>query len=106
MFAFKLSWNSHAEQMIEAWLKVFVTRVGEMHLMCSDGDPILLNAAITCIGPVDRNDLDVDARLVLHMDLRQTVRRIGEALVPRLGDIIDRASRRLNNIMQSLNNTP
>ena len=102
MFAFKLSWNSHAEQMIEAWLKVFVTRVREMHLMCSDGDPI--NAAITCIGPVDRNDADVDARLVLHMDLRQTVRRIGEALVPRLGDIIDRASRRLNNIMQSLNN--
>lgn len=94
MCAFRLSWEDHAQQIIDAWLSVIAAGVRDVN-----GAMDIQSDAIDFIGPRDP-DLHwfIPERTVEFPFMRETVRRISDVLLPRLGEIIDRALKRGNNI--------
>lgn len=93
MCAFRLSWEDHAQQIIDAWLSVIAAGVRDVN-----GAMDIQSDAIDFIGP---RDPDLHLFIPERTDfpfMRETVRRISDVLLPRLGEIIDRAVKRGNNI--------
>ena len=86
MCAFRLSWEDHAQQMIDAWFSVIAAGVrdenGAMDSYWTHG----------FIGPRDPElHYFIPERTTEFPFMRETVRRISDVLLPRLGEIIDRA---------------
>ena len=96
MCAFRLSWDDHAQQMIDAWLSVIAGGVRDVN-----GDmEIELNGHIDFIGPRDPDLYWFIPERTDFPCMRDTVRRISDVLLPRLGEIIDRAMKMGNDIAE------
>lgn len=88
--AFRLSWDDHAQQMIDAWLSVIAGGVRDVN-----GAMAIELDAIDFIGPRDPDLYSYFFNPIPERTdfpgMRDTVRRISDVLLPRLGEIIDRA---------------
>ena len=88
--AFRLSWEDHAQQMIDAWLSVIAGGVRDVN-----GAMAIELDAIDFIGPRDPDLYSYFFNPIPERTdfpgMRDTVRRISDVLLPRLGEIIDRA---------------
>lgn len=87
MCAFRLSWDDHAQQMIDAWLSVIAGGVRDLN----GAMDIHLDDHIDFIGPRDPELYWFIPERTDFPCMRDTVRRISDVLLPRLGEIIDRA---------------
>ena len=87
MCAFRLSWDDHAQQMIDAWLSVIAGGVRDLN----GAMDIHLDDHIDFIGPRDPDLYWFIPERTDFPCMRDTVRRISDVLLPRLGEIIDRA---------------
>ena len=96
MCAFRLSWKDHAQQMIDAWLSVIAGGVRDVN---GDMD-IHLDDHIDFIGPRDPDLYWFIPERTDFPCMRDTVRRISDVLLPRLGEIIDRAMKLGNDIAE------
>ena len=96
MCAFRLSWDAHAQQMIDAWLSVIAGGVRDVN---GDMD-IHLDDHIDFIGPRDPDLYWFIPERTDFPCMRDTVRRISDVLLPRLGEIIDRAMKLGNDIAE------
>lgn len=92
MCAFRLSWEDHARQIIDAWLSVIAAGVRDVNV-----DMDIQSDTIDFIGP-RMPELYPEPERTDFPFMRETVRRISDVLLPRLGEIIDRAVKRGNNI--------
>ena len=95
MCAFRLSWDDHAQQMIDAWLSVIAGGVRDVN-----GDMDIELDAIDFIGPRDPDLYWFIPERTDFPCMRDTVRRISDVLLPRLGEIIDRAMKMGNDIAE------
>ena len=88
--AFRLSWEDHAQQMIDAWLSVIAGGVRDVN-----GAMAIELDAIDFIGPRDPDLYSYFFNPIPERTdfpcMRGTARRISDVLLPRLGEIIDRA---------------
>ena len=95
MCAFRLSWDDHAQQMIDAWLSVIAGGVRDVN-----GNMDIELDAIDFIGPRDPDLYWFIPERTDFPCMRDTVRRISDVLLPRLGEIIDRAMKMGNDIAE------
>ena len=99
MCAFRLSWEDHAQQMIDAWLSVIAGGVRDVN-----GNMDIELDAIDFIGPRDPDLYSYFFNPIPERTdfpgMRDTVRRISDVLLPRLGEIIDRAMKMGNDIAE------
>ena len=95
MCAFRLSWEDHAQQMIDAWLSVIAGGVRDVN-----GNMDIELDAIDFIGPRDPDLYWFIPERTDFPCMRDTVRRISDVLLPRLGEIIDRAMKMGNDIAE------
>ena len=95
MCAFRLSWEDHEQQMIDAWLSVIAGGVRDVNPAMD-----IRSDAIDFIGPRDPEIYWFVPEPTDFPCMRDTVRRISDVLLPRLGEIIDRAVKMGNDIAE------